>query len=49
VGVPAELGAIDPHKEDAVRNLRTRIAGSFGKTRDFAVHAAPVRRQTGKE
>ena len=41
VGVPAELGAIDAHEEDAVGNFRTRIAGSFGKSRDFAVHAAP--------
>jgi hypothetical protein len=36
VGVPAELGAIDPNEEDAVGNLRTRIAGSFGETGDLA-------------
>src|ERR1039457_4216731 len=39
VGVPAELGAIDAHEEDPVRNLRTRIAGSFGKAWDLAFHA----------
>jgi hypothetical protein len=39
VGVPAELGAIDANEEDAVGNLRTRIAGSFGEARDLAFHA----------
>jgi hypothetical protein len=39
VGVPAELGAIDPDEEDAVGNLRTGIAGSFGEARDLAFHA----------
>jgi hypothetical protein len=39
VGVPAELGAIDPNEEDAVRNLRASIAGSFGETWDLAFHA----------
>ncbi len=39
MGVPAELGAIDAHEKDPVGNLRTRIAGSFGETRDLAFHA----------
>jgi hypothetical protein len=39
VGVPTKLGAIDADEEDPVGNLRTRIAGSFGKTRDLAFHA----------
>ena len=39
VGVPAELGAIDAHEKDPVGNLRTRIAGSFGETRNLAFHA----------
>jgi hypothetical protein len=39
VGKPAELGAINAHEEDPVGNLRTRIAGSFGKARDLASHA----------
>jgi hypothetical protein len=39
VGMPAELGAIDAHEENAVRNLRPRIPGSFGESRDLAFHA----------
>jgi hypothetical protein len=39
MGVPAELGAIDAYEEDAVGNLRTRIAGSVCETRDLAFHA----------
>ena len=39
LGVPTELGAIDADEEDAVRNFRTRIAGSFGEARDLAFHA----------
>jgi hypothetical protein len=39
MGMPAELGAINPNEEDPVGNLRTRIAGSFGKSRDLAFHA----------
>jgi hypothetical protein len=39
MGMPAELGAINPNEEDPVGNLRTRIAGSFGETWDLASHA----------
>ena len=34
MGVPAKLGTINPNEEDPVGNLRTRIAASFGKSRD---------------
>jgi hypothetical protein len=39
-GMPAELGAIDAHKKDAVENLGTRIAGCFGEAWDLAFHTA---------
>src|ERR1700720_351527 len=39
VGVPAELGAIDPDEEDPVWNFRARTAGRVGKTWDLAFHA----------
>jgi hypothetical protein len=39
VGMPTVLGAIDANEEDPVWNLRTGIAGSFGKSRDLAFHA----------
>src|ERR1039457_4993777 len=39
VGMPAELGTINPNEEDPVGNLRTRIAGSFGEAWDLTFHA----------
>ena len=37
--VPAELGAIDAHEVDAVRNLRARITSGFCEAWDLAFHA----------
>jgi hypothetical protein len=39
VGVPTELGAVDANEVDAIGNLRSGIAGSFGEARDLAFHA----------
>ena len=39
LGMPAELGAIDPDEKDTVGNLGTRIAGRFGEAWDLAFHA----------
>src|ERR1035441_3343882 len=39
MGMATELGAIDANEEDPVGDLRTRIAGSFGKSWDLAFHA----------
>ena len=37
VGMPAELGAIDPNEEDAVGNLRTANRGQFRRGQGLGV------------